>query len=698
VALSRLVVYPLSVALIVSLAGRAVAAHPSELLLPATTKGFISTQDVDEVRNEFNKTQFGQMSHDPVMQPFIDDLKKQIGAKLERAGKKLGVKWPDMEGVYGGEAAIAIIQPDPKDKMSHATALIVDITGKKKEADDLLKKVAANQRANRAVSTAFKEAGLDVIVYTQPLKPGETAQEKAFQCVAGDQLIFSDHEATMRGIIRRLDGKATDALASVVAFNESLKHCSAAANGVRHQVRWFIEPFGFAEANRAAQGGKRKRGTDLLKILQGQGFTAIQGVGGHIFFASHGSSAVVGEQPEILHRTFVYAPPVNRPAGANNQDKYNLAMRMLDFPNGAASSLEAQPWALPDVATYLSLNWKMREAFEYSSTLVDAYIGDKGAFEEIWTSLKSDVNGPQIDIRKELLDHFGTRTTLLSDVKLPVNTKSERLMALVELKNGSAAAVAKTLQKAFEKDPQARKKTHKGHLIWEITQQDSLAEDDTELMIEGAGFVSTQIPGPAPVGSGVADSGSSIGAATELVAAEPDPQKKGDSSKSKTKARPKDNEEEARLPNMAMTVFLDHLIIATHLDYIEDFIDHQEKQAAGQATGLAQEKDYQRVRPVLVAQGSNLDSFHFFTRTDESYRATYELFKQGKLPEAETLLARLLNSIMGPQEEGAIRQQELDGSKLPNFDLVKKYLGPGGLFTQSENDGWWLVGCLLKKQ
>src|SRR5438552_7135513 len=95
VALSRLIVYPLSVALVVALAGRAAAVHPSELLLPATTKGFISTQDVDEVRNRFNETQFGEMAHDPVMQPFVDDLKKQIAAKLERAGKKLGIKWPD---------------------------------------------------------------------------------------------------------------------------------------------------------------------------------------------------------------------------------------------------------------------------------------------------------------------------------------------------------------------------------------------------------------------------------------------------------------------------------------------------------------------------------------------------------------------------------------------------------------------------
>jgi len=113
---------------------------------------------------------------------------------------------------------------------------------------------------------------------------------------------------------------------------------------------------------------------------------------------------------------------------------------------------------------------------------------------------------------------------------------------------------------------------------------------------------------------------------------------------------------------------------------------------------LTQANDYQRVRAELVKQGSKLDSFLFFSRTDESYRATYELLKQNRLPEAETILARLLNSLFGPKEDGVVRQQEIDGTKLPNFVEIQKYLGPGGLYIQSEDEGWWLVGGLLKKQ
>ena len=33
----------------------------------------------------------------------------------------------------------------------------------------------------------------------------------------------------------------------------------------------------------------------------------------------------------------------------------------------------------------------------------------------------------------------------------------------------------------------------------------------------------------------------------------------------------------------------------------------------------------------------------------------------------------------------------------PEFDLVRRYLGPSGLFTKSEDNGWFITGCLLTK-
>ena len=100
----------------------------------------------------------------------------------------------------------------------------------------------------------------------------------------------------------------------------------------------------------------------------------------------------------------------------------------------------------------------------------------------------------------------------------------------------------------------------------------------------------------------------------------------------------------------------------------------------------------------LTALAADLDSFRMFTRTDEAYRGTYELLRQGKMPEAESLMGKLLNRMLGPDEEGVLREQEIDGSKMPEFEKMMKYLGAAGAYVRSEEEGWLIVGCLLKKE
>jgi hypothetical protein len=629
---------------LVTLTAQAPAAQPTESLLPATTKGFMSTHDVDEVRAKFNETQLGEMVADPVMKPFIDDLRKQIGAKLEKAGKRLGVKWEDMEGVYAGESTLALIQPDPKDKNSHATVLIVDITGKHDKADELLAKIDKNQKAGKAVRSEHKFGGVTMTVYTQPLAAGEKVAETSYYFIKDETLVISDHKATSKGIVGRFGGNATDSLATVDAFKFSMERNIKEAGGNRHHVRWFVEPFGYLEASRAANGGRKKRGTDLLKILPAQGFNAVQGFGGYVFFAT-GSE-------EVLHRTYVYAPAVKRPAAAPpNKDKYDLSMRMMNFPNGG--DLEPQKWAMSDVGGYLTLNWKMQDAFKYSETLVDAIAGDKGVFDEMWESMKRDVHGPKIDIYAELIDHLGERATLLTDITVPVHLKSERQMMFIEVTN--PAIVAKTVEKAFKDDPAATKRIFKGQTIWEIEQEKTLAEDD-ELMIEGAGFVKADV-------------------------------KDGD--------KKKDEEEEDKpvLPNMAVTVFEGHLVVSTHMSFVEQLVTR-----AKDPNNLAKMEDFKRVHAALEKRGMNAanTSIRYFNRTDETFRHTYEMIKINKLPESESMFARILNAMLS-EDEDVLRKPEIDGTKLPNFDLVKKYLGPGGTFVTSEEEGWYVVGTLLKK-
>jgi hypothetical protein len=104
------------------------------------------------------------------------------------------------------------------------------------------------------------------------------------------------------------------------------------------------------------------------------------------------------------------------------------------------------------------------------------------------------------------------------------------------------------------------------------------------------------------------------------------------------------------------------------------------------------------VQQALVRLGAGQDSLRAFTRTDESYRGTYELLRQGKLPQGETILSRILNNVLGSGKRDEVRKQEIEGSKMPAFEAVQKYLGPAGSYLHTEGDGWILVGCLLKKE
>lgn len=625
--------------LAIALAIPALAVEPSENLLPTATKGFVSTPNLADAEAKLADTELGKMFSDPLMQPFVEDLEKQIRSRMDKAGVRLGVTFEDLKGVDGGEVALAVVQPNPKDKHSHATVLIIDVTGKETAAKVMLEKIAANQTAKKGVKTHAKAGAIELTIFTLPVKTGEETADQVIYFLHKDQIVLTDSTAVAEGIAGRFGQAAADSLAKLPAFEHSMAKNVAAAGDAKPNIRWFVEPFGYVEVSRAINGGRRKRGRDPLKILANQGFNAVQGLGGNLFFST-------GTE-EILHRTFVYAPPVVRKEGDKNKDKWNLAMRMLEFKN---SEETAPPgWVPADAATYITFHMDLKKAFKYSETLVDEYAGDKGVFQAMWDNMAHDPSGPMIDIQKELVDHLGERVTLVSDVKLPVDLKSERLIVAIELLGPkSAAVVTKTLDKAFAKDLTAKKREFKGHVIWEVMNE--AAEEPDLLQVEG--------------GAG------------------------GDEKKEEEE----EAEEKSILPNMAFTVVNGHLFVGTHVEFMEEVIGK-----SGITPPMIKSNEYLRISDALARLGATKDSFRLFTRTDESYRGTYELLKQGKLPQADTLFAKLLNGMLGSGEKGEVRKQEIDGSKLPEFKQVQKYLGPAGSYVHSEEDGWFIVGALLKK-
>jgi hypothetical protein len=343
------------------------------------------------------------------------------------------------------------------------------------------------------------------------------------------------------------------------------------------------------------------------------------------------------EKFEMLHQTTVYAPPVK--AG---EDRYELAANMLDFPNGG--DLKPQPWVPRNLATYTSFNFKPQKAFEALGPLFDAIYRDKGGFNDVIDSIEEDPYGAHIKIRDDLIDLLSGRATIAFDYLLPITPKSERM--LVAVNTIDETKLAANIEKSMKTDPDAKLREYKGHVIWEITNADAEA-------------------------------------ATAVK-------------KAKQKADKEDDEEDARehmLPNSAITVAHGQLLVASHYDFLTKMLD-----ALSEREQLVDSNEYRLVKTELDGLSAGKACAEAFSRTDEDFRAPYELIRTGRMPDAETMLGNLLNSVLGEGKEGVRRAQRIDGQRLPDYDAVRRYFGPAGMTAVSEDDGWFLTGFLLSKE
>ena len=622
------------------------AAVPSmDTLLPKTTVGFVSATNSVRLTQQWNKTQLGKLMADPVMKPFAEDFRAQMQAQWSALADRLGIHLDDLRGVSTGETSLALLEPQPG---TAATSLLLDVTGNLDKAKALLAKARGSLTAGGAQETIQKIHGIPVYVFAVPLPQNQqaaTAPGGAAAAAATGQTVYfltdnlfgaCDDLAVVRDILVRLvNGNPSGSLSQVEAYQKVMKRCAADDPDHVPGIRWYVYPMGYAEATRAATPpDKQRKGKTIIEIMRHQGYTAFRGVGGHVDVAADGY--------QILHRTAVFAPP-----------PYTESMKMFVFPNG--KDFTPQAWVGRDVAAYFTVYVDIRNAFKNFGPLYDEIIGEQGVWKQTLEGMISDPSGPQVDLSKELIANLGQRVTMVTDYKLPITTTSERLLWAIETKN--AAAVAKAIEKCVKNDPTIKKRTIAGHVVWEIVE-----EEDT-----GAPQLKIDVPSLTP---------------------------KKEDGKSKPDEKDDDQDKENHfLPHGAITVAHGQLFIASHIDFLEKTLAPLDANRR-----LATQPEFQKVWDITFNDlGVKQQSSRSFAWTDRAVQPTYELIRQGKMPQSESLLGRTLNSLAAPGKKGALRRQRIDGSKLPDFDIVGKALGPSTAAMTSEPNGWFIKGVLMTK-
>lgn len=326
------------------------------------------------------------------------------------------------------------------------------------------------------------------------------------------------------------------------------------------------------------------------------------------------------------------------PDSDGQRPRLTKAAQMLNLPNEA--DIDPPEWTPQDVGGWLRLSWRMKAAFSHIGSLVDALEGEPGLWEDVLESLKEDPTGPRVDIRKDLVAHLAKRAYMITRPRLPITPNSEQRMYIFELAN--VPALEKELVAAMQRDP-------------------------TVIPVQVAGVKQTiwKIQ----------------------------PRQRRQAAPGNPFAKPPRNEREQRRALSSGAVAIAHgcLLYASDVEFMASVLKND-------GPALTMSADYQRVDNALRKLGAGLDSIRYFSRTDMSQQVDYELLRQGKMPQSKTLLGQLLNELFKPEEKGVLREQQIDGSKLPPFEKAAPYMGPSGLFVRSLPDGWMVTGCLLDKQ
>ncbi|MGW8257015.1 MAG: hypothetical protein ACWGMZ_05990 [Thermoguttaceae bacterium] len=648
--IKRNTVFLLSVLLLSQVRILAQEVPSGETLMPENTRGFISITNLDVLIEHYNKTQLGKLTSDPVMDPFTKDVRNQFEKRWSAVHVRLGLTLDDLKEVPGGEVCVGLIEPPN----SSAMAIIVDITNHHQQADALLAKVTKNitDQGGKRSTLKVEESADDVIRFEMAIPEEE---QEAVRSKLPDSKSLGAHSTP--AVPTREAPKPRVAYyvvtGNVLCITDSLEVTRGILGRLAHKEdKSLAEVKGYVKVMERCRADLGDLTPQIHWFINPVGYAAAARAATEPEKRRKGKSIL-----EIMRNQGVEAIQGIGGFASFSTEGFDLihrtavyapppyinAMKMLVLLNG--DDYTPQKWVPRQIATYSTLYFDIQNAFDNFGPLFDELIGDgeAGAWQEALQGLKKDPNGPQIDLGQDLIKYLGPRISMITDYELPITTSSERLLFAIETSDEKAT------ETAIEKwmGPATKRREIDGHVIWE------LVEDEEPEM------ASLDI---------------SLGDMPDLA---PPP-------------KPKRSNQETFLPHRSVTVCKGNLFIASHLDFLLKVLKSDDP--------LTQDADYQLVNSTIKKLKPEKTCLRVFSRTDEEYRPTYELIRQNKMPESESILGHLLNMLFGEGKKGVVRQQKIDGSRLPDYEIVRHYLGPAGMQVTAEKDGWFLKGFTLNKE
>lgn len=611
---------------------------PAVSFLPASTQGFLEFENLPALAERWQQTSLADLQHDPAMQEFIETQRDLITEKLMELGVRTGVNWSDLRAAISGEVVLAWMRFETPTR-PFSVALLADTRGRTSQREALLEKIDASLRNRGAKVSRSTIRGESATIYNLPQKKGQLGVERLGVVTVAERVIISDRVETLAGMISAaLDGRP-DGLVSLPAYQQVFGHPSMSVSESDQAGNTLPRVRWFA---RPIEMGKILR--ELANVDRGNQVDILKLLsdqGFDVLQSAGGSVYVATEFYDLLHRGFLFAPPT-----APGPERYEKAARVLQFPNAKMTDIPA--WVLPTAASYLQVNWKTEEAFWALETLIDAAF-DSEVFRPTLEGLKIDEN---LDIPGDIISNLKDGLIIITDNVIKEDLQRERVAGAFPLSDPTT--VATVVNRTMENDPDIFQLDYPHHVIWEVRPSEA---EDIIFDVEDFGFGFDDEPAVA----------------------------------SNKKSEP-------LMERWGITVFDGYLMFASHAEMLVDLVEHKR---SGQGS-FADQPAFERVRTAILREGGEERAMERIVRTDMAWRIKYELVRNRKFLESDSLLASLIRRLIERAEQAeteipAAQPPKIDTSKLPPFQDIRQHVQPGGGFMKTTDSGWIINQFLLRK-
>jgi hypothetical protein len=597
---------------------------PASQMFSAETQAMLVMPDSERFLAKWSETQLGKLAADQKLKQFWETQRQEIQGRFREAGWQLSMEIEDLSDIAGGQTAIAWIARPKNESKPFSVAMVVDVAGRVAPTENFLKRIDKQLKEKGATSKSMDIGNVKVTQYSSPRAPGEPRSKESYYALSLDQLLAADDMDSMKELIESQKGDKSDSLAKSDIFQTV--QSKIRGDGDEPELEYFVRPIGFAKLLRSISSKPSNNQADILKILDTQGFGDLKCFAGNIQISADGF--------DFFHNGYVLA-----------KKPLSTTVQILDFPN--VKSLQPPEWISKDSASVTSFSWSLANAFPKFKGLVDAYVG-AGTFDTVMEGIRDDINGPQIDIVKDVLPYITTEFHIITEILKPIGPESKRSMVVVKLQD-PGKKLAKVVERFGKSEPDAKPIDVDGYRVWRMkTEREEEVKLDFNVGTDGKDTKSDE------------------------------------------------DQDEPLLDQWAMCIMDDYFVFSSNAETIIDTI--KRVKAKSGSGDFAKEPDVIRLSEAIKnvsAEGTICGAG--MTRSDRAFEMQYELFRNGKLPDTKSMLATIMDRILKPKNPRQGQPQKLDGGALPPFDKIKEFLNPTGGVVQSESDGWSTQSFILSK-